>query len=182
MKTKKSTGLVIVCILLVAALALSVFALFSAKNQIAALETENDALVEENHALKAQLENMSVEQSWFPEEAYCTLVIANWSVTDNVLTATAFAEAILPDSAVSDACIELRRGETVLESQSVTFSSGDAVGIYEADVSIQLELPEIGADEELQLWLVVDSEVTDLLESCGGGWYLDAGEWMLITG
>ena len=182
MKTKKSTLLVIVCVLLAAALALSVFALFSAKNQIGTLEAQYEALQEENHALKAQIENMSIAQSWLPEEAYCTLVVADWSVSDNVLTATTFAEAVLPDPAISDACIELRRGETVLESQPVTFVDGDAVGIYEADVSIQFHFPEIGADEELQLWLVVDSEVTGLLDSCGGGWYLEDSEWMLITG
>ena len=182
MKTKKSTGLVIVCILLAAVLALSVFALVSTRNQLIALEAENAALEEEIHALKAQIENMSIAPNWLPEEAYCTLVVANWSVADNVLTADTFAEAVLPDSAVSDACVELRRGDTVLASQPVTFSNGDAVGIYEADVSIRFDLPEIGADEELQLWLVVDSEVTGLLDSCGGGWYLENGEWMLITG
>ena len=87
MKTKKSTGLVIVCILLAAVLALSVFALVSTRNQLIALEAENAALEEEIHALKAQIENMSIAQNWLPEEAYCTLVVANWSVADNVLTA-----------------------------------------------------------------------------------------------
>ena len=44
------------------------------------------------------------------------------------------------------------------------------------------DFPEIGADEELQLWLVVQSENAGLLDSCGGGWYFENGEWMLITG
>ena len=175
MKTKKSAVLVIVCVLLAAVLALSVFALVSAKNQIAALE-------EENHALKAQIENMSVSNVWTPEEAYCTLVVAEWSVNNNVLTAKAFAEAVLPGSTASDAYIELRRGETVCSSLPVTFSNGDAIDLYEADMSVQFDFPEIGADEELQLWLVVQSEDAGLLDSCGGGWYFETGEWMLITG
>ena len=99
MKTKKSAVLVIVCVLLAAVLALSVFALVSAKNQIAALE-------EENHALKAQIENMSVSNVWTPEEAYCTLVVAEWSVNNNVLTAKAFAEAVLPGSTASAATVQ----------------------------------------------------------------------------
>lgn len=175
MKTKKSAILVIVCLLLAAALALSVFALVAAKKQVAALE-------EENHALKAQIENMSVTYDWLPEETYCTLVVADWSVSGNVLTANTFAQAVLADPAVSDARIELRRGETVLDSQSVTFGSGDAPGIYEVDASVTFDFPEIGADEELQLWLVVESESAGLLDSCGGGWYHENGEWMLITG
>lgn len=175
MKTKKSAVLVIVCILLAAVLALSVFALVSAKNQITALE-------EENHALKAQIENMSVSNTWVPEEAYCSLVVGDWSVNGGVLNATAFAQAFIADSAVPDARIELRRGETVLDSQSITFGNGDALGICEADVSVTFDFPSIGADEELQLWLVVQSENTGLLDTCGGGWYFENGEWMLITG
>ena len=182
MKTKKSAVLVIVCVLLAAVLALSVFALFSAKNQITALEMENEALVEENHALKAQLENMSAAHTWMPEEAYCSLVVADWSVNGGVLNATAFAQAVVADSAVSDARSELRRGETVLDTQSITFGSGDALGIFEVDASVSFDFPSIGADEELQLWLVVQSESTGQLDSCGGGWYFENGEWMLITG
>ena len=175
MKTKKSAILVIVCILLAAVLALSVFALVSAQNQIAALE-------EENHALKAQIENISASNTWVSEEAYCSLVVADWSVNGGVLNATAFAQAVIADPAVSDARIELRRGETVLDSQSVSFGNGDALGIYEADASVTFNFPSIGADEELQLWLVVQSESAGLLDSCGGGWYFENGEWMLITG
>ena len=175
MKTKTNALLVIVCILMAVVLALSVFALASAKSTINALE-------EENHALKAQIENMSVAQDWLNEEAYCTLVVADWSVHNGVLTANTFAQAILPDAAISDARIELRKGETVLDSQSISFGSGDAIGIYEVDASVQFDFPEIGADEELQLWLIVDSESAGLLETCGGGWYPENGEWMLITG
>lgn len=175
MKTKKITMLSIVCILLAAVLALSVFALVSSKSKINALE-------EENHALKAQIENMSVYQDWLPEDSYCALVVADWSVNGNVLTADTFAQAVLSDPVIYDARIELRRGEAVLDSMSITFGSGDAIGIYEADTSVKFDFPEISADEELQLWLVVESEGAGLLDSCGGGWYLENGEWMLITG
>ena len=175
MKTKKITILSIVCILLAAVLALSVFALVSSKAQITALE-------EENHALKAQIENMSVTHDFLPEDCYCTLVVADWSVNGNALTATTFAQAVLPDPAISDARIELRRGEAVLDSLTIKFGDGDAVGIYEVDASVEFDLPDISEGEELQLWLVVESESAGVLESCGGGWYLENGEWMLITG
>ena len=175
MKTKTNALLVIVCILMAVVLALSVFALFSAKADIRALE-------EENHALKAQIENMSVTYDWLPEDSYCTLVVADWAVNGNVLTADTFAQAALPDPAITDARIELRRGETVLDSLTITFENGEAIGIYEVDVSVEFDFPEIGADEELQLWLVVESESAGILDSCGGGWYLENGEWMLITG
>ena len=175
MKTKKMTILSIICILLAAALALSVFALVTS-------QAKNAALEEENHALKAQIENMSVTLDILPEDCYCTLVIADWSVSGNALTATAYAEAVLPDPAITDARIEMRRGETILNTQSITFGSGDAIGIYEADATVQFDFPEIDAGEELQLWLVVESESAGLLESCGGGWYPENGEWLLITG
>ena len=175
MKNKKTTVLLVICILLAAVLALSVFALFSAKEEISALE-------EENHALKAQIENMSVSYNLLPEEAYCSLVVAEWSVNGNAMTATTFAQAVLPTPTIYDARIDLRRGESILATQSVTFGNGDAIDIYEADASVAFDFPAIGADEELQLWLVVESESAGLLEFCGGGWYLENNEWMLITG
>ena len=175
MKTKKMPILLIVCIILAAALVLSVVALASAKSQLKALEEENRTLTE-------QIRTLHASQSWQVDDFYCSLVIADWAVENNALSALTFSQAVLPDSAVSDARIELRRGETVVTSQAITLDESGTPNLYEVDSTLEFEFPAIGADEELQLWLVVESEAAGLLENCAGGWYLENNEWMLITG
>lgn len=175
MKTKKMPILLIVCIVLAAALVLSVATLASTKSQLKALEEENRTLLE-------QVRTLHASQSWQVDDFYCSLVVADWAVENNTLSALTFSQAVLPDSAAFDARIELRRGETVVISQAITLVESGTSNLYEVDSTLEFDFPAIGADEELQLWLVVESEETGLLENCAGGWYLENNEWMLVTG
>ena len=178
------------CILLAAALALTVGLLFSAKAEAAAaveqlqiLSGRLQTLEEENTALRLQQSFQSVQ--WAPMEDgdyRCTLLVESWSEADGSMTVDAFAQTLLAPQADFHARLELRRGDEVLSEVPAVLEAGEAAGVYEADVSASFRIPAIADGEELQLWLVVESDCCGILSSCGAGWYPENGEWLLITG
>lgn len=177
MKQKKYPISAIVCIILAVALLMSVIALISAKSEISALK-------DENLALQAKLESSSAQTQITPvisDERYCTLIIDTWSVQGDILSAGTFVQAVIPNVSDYTAQIELWKGNNVLDSMPVTLEPGEEAGIYETDVSVEFEIPEITADEELQLWLTIDLG-DEVIYSCGAGWYLENDQLMLITG
>ena len=194
MKLKTPTLFLIICLILATALLLSVISLVSAKSDVAALEEQIRTLEDQNHqltalnqTLQAQIDAQSnmiqtVVDPVDTEDFYCTLVVDTWEVKDSTLTVHTFAQAVLAESVKSNAQIELWRGETVLASQPIALDLGEADGVFEADASVSFELPEIEADEELQLWLMVEPAGSDALFACGAGWYLEDGQLMIITG
>lgn len=194
MKKKAYTISLIVCVILAAALLLSVIALVSAKSKVKAsseqvltLIKRVQALEEENQTLQAQLDAQSsaVQAEVTPvdtEDFYCTLMVDTWEVKDGKLTADTFAQAVLSEGVNFSAQIELWRGDAVLASQDVILDIGEADGVFESDVKVAFQIPEIGADEELQLWLMVEPVGSEALFACGAGWYLEDGVLMLITG
>ena len=178
------------CILLAAALALTVGLLISAKTEAAAaveqlqiLSGRLQMLEEENTALRLQQSFQGVQ--WMPMEEsdyHCTLLVESWAEADGNLTVDAFAQITLAPDAACDARLELRLGEQIISKVPVTLGSGEAAGIFEADVSAAFQIPAISDGEELQLWLIAESDCCDPLSACGAGWYLEKGEWVLITG
>ena len=183
MKKKSLTICLIVCAVLAAALLLSVVALASSKPDPSAPENEEQVLQdqplpEQPDAPTGQIEFIPI----VPEESYCTLVIDTWSVEDGILTASTFLQAVMSESSDFTARVELLNGDVVLAAHPVTLDAGEAGGIYEADVTVQFEIPELSAEDELQLWLVVEPAGGDALYYCGADWYLEDGTLMLITG
>lgn len=175
MKKKTFTTSQIICILLVAALVLSVVALICA-------ESKNTDLKEDDQALQTQPEDIPIQEEVLPAESYCTLVIDTWSAKDGILTIGTFAQAVLSENVGASARLEFWKDEAVLSSQPITLEPGEAAGVYEADVTAQFEIPEITTADDLQLWLVVELENGQVLDSCGAGWYLEDEQLMLITG
>jgi len=192
MKKKRNLPLLIVCLLLLAALIGSLFLLRSAKEDVKQLEAQilelgekNQQLSALNQALQTQLDS-SLSQSGpaavYIEEDYCTLVVDSWSVSGNVLTADTFAQAIFIGDPEFTAKIELWRGDAVVSSHPVTLSPSEASNVYEGKVSVSFEMPEIPEGEELQLWLMVEPEGRTAVFTYAAGWYLENGQWMLISG
>ena len=194
MKKKAYTISLIVCVVLAAVQLLSVIAFVSAKSEAAALEEQiqmledqNQQLTALNQTLQAQLDAKSstAQTEVTPVDAenfYCTLAVDSWEVKDGKLTADTFAQAVLSRDANFSAQIELWRGDAVLASQDVMLDIGEADGVFESDVKVTFQIPEIEADEELQLWLMVKPVGSDAIFACGAGWYLEDGVLMLITG
>lgn len=198
MNKKTNTIFLIVCAVLAVALLLSVTALTSAKSeakaateQVRTLIERVQALEEHNQTLQAQLDAKStvldipqIESAPVnTDDFYCTLAIDAWSAKNGILAVDAFAQAVLAEGVNFTAQLELWRGDAVLESQEILLDIGEAEGIFEADITgAAFQLPEIDAEEELQLWLMVKPSGSEALFTCGAGWYLEEGQLMLITG
>ncbi len=190
MKKKGYLIIAAIGVILAVAMLLSVGALIAARSEITALTEQVRMLEEENRALRLQV---SYENAlWVPiqtepeaadEDAfYCTLVVDSWEIEDDVLTVHTFAQAALAEGTKFTTRIELWHGDAVVESRPVTLDIGEADGIFEADVSLSFPVPQIDANEELQLWLTVKPAGGTELFACGAGWYLENGQLLLITG
>ena len=175
---KKNT-LTILLIVMLAALLLSSCGTKTPSNSGDEAPVIEDPVLE-TQAIELQTEPQAAQLD--PDRYYCTLVIDTWTAHDGKLDVSTFAQATLPEGMEATAQIELWKDSTVLESQPITLGAGEGEGICEADVSVTFDLPEIAVDEELQLWLTIDVDGAQALFSCAGGWYLEDGQLMLITG
>ncbi len=182
MKIKTNKLYPIVCAVLAAALLLSVIGFFTARSNAKELEEEVAALLDENQQLK--LLNQALEAQvgiWENNETYCELSVGEWSEQNGTLNVYAYAQAFLPAGAQTNARMELWHGPDVIGSEPVTLMPGEG-GAYEAEVSATFKVPTLQADEELQLWLVIDSDSFNTISSCGAGWYEEDGQLMVIAG
>lgn len=175
MKQRSLTMTLIVCVVIAAVLLVAVIALKPEQSEIAAPEAEDQVL---QNIPSAPAEAAPV----LGDEHYCTLVIDTWTAESGKLTVSTFAQAVLPENIDATAQIELWKDNVVLASQPITLGAGEEDGIYEVDATVTFDIPELSVDDELQLWLTVDMDDTGVLFSNGGGWYLEDGQLMLITG
>ena len=192
MKKKRNLPLVILCILLLAALAASLFFLHAARADLKVLQVQLLELTEENaqlsnlnYALQLQLDNQFLEDSGassYVEEDYCALMIAQWSAQNGVLTFDAQAEVFLTAPSEITARLELWRGDAVYDSQPITLTKADSDTAYQTALTASFQLPQIAEGEELQLWLMVETDTGNTLFACAAGWYLENGQLAMITG
>ena len=182
MKTKTNKILLIVCAALTAALLLSVIGFFAAKSDVKELEADVLALTEENQQLKLLNQTLQTQMGVLEEnETYCELSVTDWATSGNDLTVSVHAYASLPIGAQVNARLELWHGPDVVGTSPVTLTPG-AIGAHEADVSASFKIPTLQADEELQLWLVIDSDSFNTISFCGAGWYMEGDQLMVIAG
>ena len=190
MKKKISVFFPILCLILIAALVVSFFLLRAAKSDVAALEkqitkltAENQQLSSINLALQIQVDSLTADPSDISADgSYCSLFVDSWTVKNNTLTVDGFAQAVFADHVNFDAKLEIWKDDEVLSSQDITLTTDGADSIYEANVSVKFEIPQISPEEELELWLMVAPAGGTPLFSCGAGWYLENGQLMIIAG
>ena len=182
MKIKTNKLYRIICAVLVAALLLTVIGFFVTKSNVKELEEEVAALLDEkqqfellNQALQTQLD---MQEDGNP---YCELSVGDWTAEGSKLTVSVYAQAFLPASAQASARLELWHGPDVIGTEPVKLTFGEG-GSYEAELSASFQIPSLKADEELQLWLVIDSETFNTISSCGAGWYDEGGQLLVIAG
>lgn len=182
MKIKTNKLYLIICAVLAAALLLSIIGFFVARSDAKELEEEVAALLDENQQLK--LLNQALEAQvgvWENNETYCELSVGEWSEKNGSLNVSAYAQAFLPAGAQVNARLELWHGPDVIGSEPVTLAPGEG-GAYEAEVSASFKVPSLKEDEELQLWLVIDSDSFNTISFCGAGWYEENGQLLVIAG
>ena len=192
MKKKRNLPLLILNLLLLAALAVSLFFLHAAKADLKVLQVQLLELTEENarlnnlnYALQLQLDNQFLEDSGassYVEEDYCALMIAQWSAQDGILSFDAQAEVFLTAPSEITARLELWRGDAVYDSQPITLTKADSDTAWQTALSASFSIPQIAEGEELQLWLMVETDTGNTLFACAAGWYLENGQLAMITG
>lgn len=173
----------IACLVLAVALLITVAALISATSKTAALKEEVQSLQSHIQALEMQLnvqDFLAVEEE---NEDYATLSIESWNANGDTFTVSGYAFVGLFSDTLANAQLELRRGEILLQSVPLTLELGEAENVYEAAIAdISFPIPQLNADEELQLWLVVSPTSSAPLSAYGAGWYMEAGSLMLVAG
>lgn len=173
----------ILCIVLAAALLLSVIGLISANAKVAALEEEVQTLNAHVQALEMQLSVQDFLTDQGADVDYATLSIESWDVDGENLTVSGYAFVGLFSDSIIGAQLELRRGEILLQSIPLMLELGEAENVYEAAIAdTSFRIPELNSEEELQLWLVVTPTSSAPLSAYGAGWYVEDGSLMLIAG
>ena len=177
MKKKTLTLVLIICAVL-AVILVSVMALTAANNNPPAPKGDGTSP-------QSQQENAPVQdpaQLLDSTRPNCILILNDWSVQNNILTIDAFGQAFLPGAEQFDARIDFWKNNEVLESKPLALTPGEGTGSYETEFSANFKIPELGADEQLQIWLIVELAEADVVYSCGASWYLEGDQLMLITG
>ena len=177
MKKKTLTLILIICAVLAVVL-VSVMALSAANKNVSAPEGAGSSVQSQQGNASTQ-DPAQVLDSTRPN---CILILNDWNVTDNVLTIDAFGQAYLPDAEQFEARIDFWKNNDVLESRPITLNPGEGTDSYEAEIAGDFEIPELGADDQLQIWLIVELGQMDVVYSCGASWYSEDGQLMLITG
>ena len=171
----------LVCAVL--ALAASVFACCYAAGLSDRYEAQLEALNEQCLLLQAQLETSPPSQS----DVYANLMITDWSAQDGTLTiTTAFAQLLLPGeeaAAPSQARLVLKLSGAEQAAHEITLLPGEAAESFEADLTdISFQIPELSAEDTLELWLEATLSDGSITDTCGAGWFMENGRLMLVAG
>ena len=176
MKQKSLKITLIICAVLAAVLLLAIV-LISAK-------PENAVHGDGNETLNPQQNSSSVHHGSpaFTDRDYCTLAIDKWGEENGILTIDVFAQAVITGDVTASARIELWKNDDVLAAHPVTLGDGEAANVYESEVSVQFEIPEMNTEDELQLWFIVELSDDTVLFSSDASFYLENGELMIMAG
>lgn len=191
MRKKRTQSLLIPCILLALALAVSLFFLLRARSDVKELEEALLELTEEkaatdnlNEALRIQLDSyfLGVPNGTNIKEDYCSLLVDDWSESKGKLKVDTFAQVLFAAPTEFTAKLELWRGEAVISSQNVTLNPTEAETVFEANLSASFDIPDLSAGEELQLCLMIEPENGNSFFAYAAGWQLENDNLVIITG
>lgn len=150
----------------------------------------------QNSQLQSQIDKLTTrmsgatEASTFPaSDAYCNLIVDGFSTGEvQLIIDTAYVQVQLPQAAANSVTIRraelvLMRGTNELYQQDITLEAGEGEGGYELTLTdLQLPLPELGADEQLDLKLEVTLSDGQSMRSASVSWYMEGEQLMLIAG
>lgn len=157
--------------------------------------TIND-LRKENAELKSQLASQSQGGPMIDvqtilvdvKNSYCNLIIDHWeSDLENLNIVTAYAQAIVVSNAstatAEGARLVLKLGDKELSASEITLVAGESSESLEADIkNVSFSIPELSAEDELELWLEVALPGNLTLRGYAGSWYREGGTLHLISG
>ena len=175
MKQKSLIITLIVCAVLVAVL-LAVVLISS--------NSEDAAPKEGNETLHVQEESSSHHSGSIVlgDKDYCMLTVDKWSVENGILTIDAFAQALISNDVTASARVELWKNTDILTAHPITLGEGEADHVYESEISVQFDIPEMSAEDELHLWFIIELSDDTVLFSSDASFYLENGELMIMAG
>lgn len=122
--------------------------------------------------------------------AYCNMVVDDYSVEDGKLNVKLNLSAKLPEfvskeapAAVESAQLVFTMGEEELETKDVTFEAGENGMLEAAMDDVSLAIPEkMEKDAQLTLTLNVKLTNTQELKSAGAGWFIQDDALVMVIG
>lgn len=122
---------------------------------------------------------------------YANLIVEKWETANDMLNvSTGYIQVQTPrlsadGSTITPATTELvfkLNGEE-LERRAVTVPQGEAAGSYELALeNAAFKMPAMEDDYQLDLWLEVTLSNGNTISVCGGSWYYNSGELLLVVG
>lgn len=168
------------------ALAAAVFSYISLGSTIKELENQVAYLTEQQALLRAQLDSVAESNTAQPDaghqEAYCNLYVNDWAVTGGELVVSAFAQAVVPGG-TGQARLELKWNGTTVDAKELAMYPGEAGDSLEAEpAGMTFPIPQMDAEDELELWMVITLADGSDISAVGAGWYVEDGQLCLISG
>lgn len=153
------------------------------------LQAQNIQLQSQIDKLTTRLNSPSEAPTYSVDDIYCNLILDDFTAGDvHLILDSVYAQVQLPQS--TGAPLSIRRAELVLTlgenevyQQDITLVPGESEGGYELTLTnVQLPLPELEADQQLDLKLEVTLSDGQHLRSDSASWYAEDGVLYLIAG
>lgn len=122
--------------------------------------------------------------------SYCNMMVDSWLEDGECVTLTsAYIQVQLPRLSADGtltaekAQLVMYRGGEELSRADITLQPGEGPGSYELELSdVSIALPELEADDYLDLWLEVTLSNGQTLTTAGASWYNGADGLFLVVG
>ncbi len=122
--------------------------------------------------------------------SFCNMTVDSWLDANNTITLTAaYIQVQLPrisasgTPALDKAQLILTRNNEELSRQDITLNPGTGDGSFElALTDLSFDLPELGDEDYLDLWLEVTLADGSVLSCAGGSWYNSPDGLFLVVG
>lgn len=153
------------------------------------LQAQNIQLQSQIDKLTTRLTGATEAPTYSVDDAYCNLIIGDYTAGDVQLALdTVYAQVQLPQTTgtpltIRRAELVLTLGENEVYQQDITLQPGESEGGYELTLTkVQLPLPELKTDQQLDLMLEVTLSDGQSLRSDSASWYTDGDNLYLIAG
>ena len=153
------------------------------------LQAQNIQLQSQIDKLTNRMGNATEVPTYPASTAHASLVVESFHSEDVLLILdSAYVQVQLPQTSANG--LTIRRAELVLihhenelYQQDITLEPGEGEGGYEAALrNITLPLPELTADEHLELLLEITLSDGQSFRSPSAGWYVENDQLLLIAG
>lgn len=127
----------------------------------------------------------TVQHATDPVQPVCTLLVRDWSVSDNTLNISSlYIDVQLPENVTcQEARLAVYNLDELLDRKELVLTAGEADGVWNLDGSYtDIALPDLSEDDELSLWLELTLSNGTAVQHCGAQWYPENGQLLLVAG